>query len=205
MIAKKLLMPEFVAEAAESRRRKGPVSPVMRRLGDEKAIRPADGRFVVLKPGTYVVFFANYSGRVQVIIKTQGAKVYIYGLYYGKDNDRFHLETVQDHQIGGSSSDLLVKGVFDDQSRFGFKGLIKIRKSAQRSYAYQRNKNLMLSDTAMVESAPFLEIEADDVFCTHSLTIGSLSEEEIYYLQTRGIDRRQAEKLLVDGFLNERE
>src|SRR3990167_1751845 len=93
--------------------------------------------------------------------------------------------------------------VFYDESKFIYQGLIRIEKEAQKSKAYQKNQNLMMSDKCFVDSRPFLEILANDVYCTHGSTTGKLNQNEIYYLMTRSLDKNSAKKLLVDGFIQE--
>ena len=97
----------------------------------------------------------------------------------------------------------MIKGVFDGSSRFIYQGLIKIEKSGQKSHAYQKNKNLILSSGVYVDSRPFLEILANDVFCTHGSTTGKINEESLFYLKSRGIDQKNAEQLYVSGFIQE--
>lgn len=153
--------------------------------------------------GDYVVFFHNISGRLHFEIEAEGVNVYIYGLFTGKNADQFNIETIQHHKVGNSFSDLLIKGVFTDNSKLMYEGLIRIEKGAQQSHAYQKNQNLILSKDAFVDSRPFLEILANDVFCTHGSTTGKLNKEQIFYAQSRGLTTKQAEQLLVDGFINE--
>lgn len=155
------------------------------------------------KSGRYVVFLSNFSGEVRIEIEELGIEVFIFGVYVGKDKDNFSLSTVQHHKVGETVSDLLVKGVFTDESQFFYQGLIRIEKGAQKSHAYQKNQNLMLSSKAFVESRPFLEILANDVFCTHGSTTGRLDREQILYLKMRGINEDKAKLLLVEGFLKE--
>ena len=154
-------------------------------------------------PGRYFVFLFNFSGEVRVEIEKEGVEVYIFGVYFGKNKDNFSLSTVQHHKVGGSVSDLLVKGVFTEESRFFYQGLIRIEKKAQKSHAYQKNQNLVLSPKVFVESRPFLEILANDVFCTHGSTTGRLDKDQLLYLRMRGISESRAKKLLVRGFINE--
>ena len=155
------------------------------------------------KPGKYVVFFKNLSGKFIFDLKVKGIDLQILGLYVGKNKDRFTLETIQRHIAPGSKSNLLIKGVFYDESKFIYQGLIRIEKEAQKSKAYQKNQNLIMSEKCFVDSRPFLEILANDVFCTHGSTTGKLNQKEIYYLQTRSLDRKSAERLLIDGFVQE--
>jgi Fe-S cluster assembly protein SufD len=106
----------------------------------------------------------------------------MFGLFEGKSQDDFQIETVQHHLAQGSTSNLLIKGVFAESSRFDYSGLIRIEKEGQQSHAYQKNQNLLLSPDSFVQSKPFLEILANDVFCTHGSTTGKLNEEQIFYI-----------------------
>ncbi len=155
------------------------------------------------KPGRYVAIFRNLSGKFDFILNSPGIDLQIYGLFVGKNADQFKIETIQHHNAPGSTSNLLIKGVFDDESKFIYQGLIRIEKEAQKSHAYQKNQNLILSPKTFVDSRPFLEILANDVFCTHGSTTGKLDQEQLYYLKSRGIEEKQAQKLLIRGFINE--
>lgn len=160
-------------------------------------------RLVFDKPGDYRVVFKNISGEFLFDIQSPGVNLEIYGLYVGKGDDHFQLKTFQNHHIGKSRSNLLVKGVFFDQAKFFYEGLIRIEKEAQKSYAYQKNQNLVLSDDVFISSQPKLEILANDVFCTHGSTTGRLNKDQIYYLKTRGLTEKQGENLLIKGFIRE--
>ncbi|MBI4009424.1 SufD family Fe-S cluster assembly protein [Candidatus Roizmanbacteria bacterium] len=153
--------------------------------------------------GKYIVFFKNLSGKFIFELKEKGIELDIYGLFIGKKNDIFKIETIQSHVAPGSTSNLLIKGVFYDESKFIYQGLIRIEKKAQKSHAYQKNQNLIMSDKCFVDSRPFLEILANDVFCTHGSTTGKLNSDQRYYLETRGLDKKIAENLLIDGFIRE--
>ncbi len=169
-------------------------------------ILKGEGKEQVLRfssAGKYYCFLFNFSGEVRVEIEEKGVEVLILGVYLGRKSQEFSLSTVQHHKVGESISNLLVKGVFFDQSRFIYQGLIRIDKDAQKSTAYQKNQNLSLSDKVYVESRPFLEILANDVFCTHGSTTGNLNPEEIFYLKTRSLPELKAKKLLVQGFIDE--
>jgi Fe-S cluster assembly protein SufD len=160
-------------------------------------------KFVIDDSNIHVFFLHNYSGKVHVEIQKEGAQAYIFGMYVGKSNDNIKIMTVQDHQKGNSMSDLFVRGVFFDQSKFLFEGLINIAKDAQQSNAYQKNQNLLLSKEAYVDSRPFLEIQANDVRCTHGSTTGRIDKEQLQYIMARGIDKKQAEQLVIKGFIEE--
>ncbi|HYR59476.1 MAG TPA: Fe-S cluster assembly protein SufD [Chthoniobacteraceae bacterium] len=111
--------------------------------------------------------------------------------------------TFQIHEVANTSSDLLYKNSLDDRSRTIFSGLIRVDPGAHGTDAYQKVRNLLLSDEAEANSAPGLEIKADDVRCTHGATSGQIEAEELFYLLSRGIPRKAAQKLIVFGFLNE--
>ena len=132
-----------------------------------------------------------------------GASSDMLGLYFGDGTQHFDFNTSQDHVEPNTSSDLLYKGALDGNSRSVFRGVIRVLRGAQRTDAYQTNRNLLLSSGARADSLPNLEIEADDVKCSHGATVGELDSEARFYLMSRGLDRTQAERMVVMGFLGE--
>ncbi|MDE2781658.1 MAG: Fe-S cluster assembly protein SufD [Gemmatimonadota bacterium] len=132
-----------------------------------------------------------------------GANSDMLGLYFGDHDQHFDFNTSQDHVAPNAHSDLLYKGALDDSARGVFRGVIRVHEGAQRTDAYQTNRNLLLSERAAATSLPNLEIEADDVRCSHGATVGQLDAESLFYLMSRGLDREQAERLVVLGFLGE--
>ncbi len=156
----------------------------------------------ITKAGTYVAFVENKSGNFVFEINAENVDLQIYGLFHGVKTDEYKVHTVQHHRAPNSTSNLLIRGVFDGLSKFHYTGLVKIEKKAQKSHAYQKNQNLILSPGVFVESEPFLEIEANDVFCTHGSTTGKISADQMYYLTSRGIKVAQAKELIVQGFLD---
>lgn len=111
--------------------------------------------------------------------------------------------TFQIHEAPNTASDLLYKNALDDTARTIFSGLIRVSPGAHKTDAYQKVRNLLLSDEAEANSLPGLEIEADDVRCTHGATSGQIEEEELFYLLSRGIPHKDAQRLIVHGFLDE--
>ncbi len=111
--------------------------------------------------------------------------------------------TLQIHEVPNTASDLLYKNALDDQARTIFAGLIRVEPGAHFTDAYQKVRNLLLSDEAEATSAPGLEIESDNVRCTHGATSGQVEAEELFYMLSRGIPRSAAQRLIVFGFLNE--
>jgi Fe-S cluster assembly protein SufD len=115
----------------------------------------------------------------------------------------FDQRTLQIHEVPNTASDLLYKNALDDVAHTIFTGLIRVDEGAHKTDAYQKVRNLLLSNEAEANSAPGLEIEADDVRCTHGATSGTLDEEELFYFRSRGISRALAQQLITFGFLNE--
>lgn len=132
-----------------------------------------------------------------------GGTAEMLGLYFADDAQHLDHQTRQWHIAPYATSDLLFKGALKDRARTVFSGLIKVFPHAQRTDAYQANRNLILSPTARADTIPNLEIGANDVRCTHGATVGQVEEEYIFYLMSRGISRAEAVKLIVDGFFDE--
>lgn len=121
-------------------------------------------------------------------------------LYFPSGQQFMDLDTQQNHNAPYTTSDLLFKGVLKDQSRTVWQGMIKALPGAQKTDGFQANRNMIMSDKARADSIPGLEIEANDVRCTHASATGKIEEELIFYLMARGIPRDEAQKLIVDGF-----
>lgn len=169
-------------------------------------IRKIEGgvkKIIFSSPGDYFVYFENLSGSLIFDIVSSGVNLNIKGLYIGKKDNEFKISTFQNHQAPGSISNLYIKGVFYDSSIFYYRGLIRIEKNAQKSHTYQKNKNLIMSDRSFVDSKPYLEILANDVYCTHGSTTGRPNQEQMNYIKMRGLNNKQAEELLVKGFIDE--
>src|ERR1700757_4451630 len=120
-----------------------------------------------------------------------------------KREQEFDARKLQDHVSPHTASDLLYKNALDDRARTIFGGLIRVEPHAHFTDAYQKVRNLLLSDDAEANSMPGLEILADTVRCTHGATSGQIDEDELFYLRTRGIPTKLAQRLLVTGFLDE--
>ncbi|MGH7502627.1 MAG: Fe-S cluster assembly protein SufD [Longimicrobiales bacterium] len=132
-----------------------------------------------------------------------GSRSDMLGLYFGQGDQHFDHNTRQDHKVPHASSELLYKGGLDDKAKAVFRGLIHVWPKAQRTDAYQTNRNLLLSRQAQATSLPNLEIQADDVRCSHAATVGHLDDEELFYIMSRGVKRKDAERLVVFGFFGE--
>lgn len=124
------------------------------------------------------------------------------GIFFTNGRQHLDLDTQQNHNAGDTVSDLLYKGALRENSRTVWQGMIKALPGAQKIDGFQANRNLMLDKTARADSIPGLEIEADDVACTHASAIGQLDPEEIFYLMSRGIPRETAIEMSVQGFFD---
>jgi Fe-S cluster assembly protein SufD len=130
----------------------------------------------------------------------EGARSVMLSLNPMEGERQIDQRTLQDHAAPHASSDLLYLNSLDDTARTIFAGLIKVEPGAHQTDAYQKVRNLMLSDQAEANSMPGLEILADDVRCTHGATTGEISEDELFYMQAQGIRRTDGRHLIVNGF-----
>jgi Fe-S cluster assembly protein SufD len=137
---------------------------------------------------------------MDVAMMGAGSTARISGLIIGDGKQHFDFQSLQDHFAPNCMSDLLVKGALRDEAVSVYSGLIKIRKDAQHSDAYQANRSLILSPKAKADSIPKLEIEANDVRCTHGATMGQVDADQLFYLQSRGFSLEEAQNTLVHGF-----
>jgi len=162
-----------------------------------------DRTFLFEREGKYVVFLDNVSGVFSFEIAASGVELDIFGIYTGDKRARNNLHTIQHHKAPNSTSNLLIKSVLCDEAHFNYHGLIRIDANCNGSHAYQKNQNLILSSKAVVKSEPDLEILSNEVFCTHGSTTGKPNDEQMYYLQTRGLPLKKAQEVYVRGFLDE--
>lgn len=151
------------------------------------------------------VSFGSAIGRndINIILDGEGAEAHMYGLYFAKDKQHIDNHTLVDHAKPHCLSNEFYKGILAENSRGVFNGKIIVRKGAQKTNAYQSNKNLLLSGNAKIDTKPQLEIFADDVRCTHGATVGQVDDDSLFYLRARGIDQKTARSLLVNAFAND--
>lgn len=142
-------------------------------------------------------------GQITVEQRGEGCRTEIYGLAFLHGEEQVHLTTNVQHLIGGGSSKQLIKFVLDDASQGEFYGQLRIAPDAQKTEAHQTNRNLLLSDKALMRTRPQLEIYADDVKATHGATTGQLDESALFYMQQRCLDEATARKLLVNAFMQD--
>lgn len=140
---------------------------------------------------------------LHMILNGEGCESHMYGLYLLKDRTLADNHTVADHQKPNSFSNELYKGIIDGNAKGVFNGKIYVRPNAQKTNAFQSNRNVLLSDGATINTKPQLEIWADDVKCSHGCTSGQLDEEALFYLQTRGISKEVAQGMVLTAFAGE--
>ncbi|MCA9267469.1 MAG: Fe-S cluster assembly protein SufD, partial [Planctomycetales bacterium] len=138
-----------------------------------------------------------------VLLAGEGAYSQVNGVMFTEGKQHLSYHTLQHHGAPHTKSDFLYKAALQDQSRTVWRGMIKVDPAAQRTDGYQRNDNLLLSSSARADSIPGLEIEADDVRCTHGSTSGRVDEEQIFYCQSRGFTRKEAARAIVIGFFQQ--
>ncbi|CAN5765528.1 Fe-S cluster assembly protein SufD [soil metagenome] len=144
-------------------------------------------------------------GRLDLDVELDGAgsSSEVVGLYFGEGDQTLDYRMLITHRGRNTSSDVFLKGAVEDRAQSVFTGLLRIEKDATRSSAFETNRNLVLSEDAKAHSVPNLEILCDDVVCGHGSSVGPLEENHLYYLQSRGLPRIRAERMLIRGFFTE--
>jgi Fe-S cluster assembly protein SufD len=132
-----------------------------------------------------------------------GATSRVTGAYFADGDQHLDYDTFQEHMAPSTESDFAFKGALREQASAVWRGMIRVEEGAQKTNAYQENRNLLLSDQAHADSIPGLEIMANDVRCTHGATLGRINREELFYLMARGLSRAEAERLIVRGFFQD--
>jgi Fe-S cluster assembly protein SufD len=138
-----------------------------------------------------------------ITLEGDGASAETVGLYFGEGAQTLDYRMLIDHVGKSTTSDVFLKGAVEDDARSVFTGLLRIEKDARKTNTFETNRNLVLSENAKANSVPNLEILCDDVVCGHGSSVGPLDEEHLYYLQSRGLRKARAERLLIKGFFQE--
>ena len=141
--------------------------------------------------------------RIQNDLAGQGATSRVTGAYFADGDQHLDYDTFQEHMAPNTTSDFAFKGALRDEATAVWRGMIRVEKEAQKTNAYQENRNLMLSEKAHADSIPGLEILANDVRCTHGATLGQVDREQLFYLMSRGLSRAEAERIIVRGFFQD--
>ncbi len=137
---------------------------------------------------------------LDVDLMGEGGHAELLGIYFPTGRQHIDHQTLQIHRVPHCFSDLLFNGALKEKARSVYMGVIRVLPGAQKTDAYQRNGNLILDSTARADSIPGLEIQADDVRCTHGATAAQVEDEYVFYLMARGLTRPQAERMIVQGF-----
>lgn len=139
---------------------------------------------------------------LDVCMSGENSSAVVYGLYFPVKDQQMHIETRQDHVVPRTYSNLHYKGALADRANASWEGMIYVDPKAEKTDGYQKNENLMLSDEAKIFAKPGLEIIMDDVKCSHGTTITNIDDDQIFYLTSRGIPEKEAEKLVIRGFFD---
>lgn len=169
-------------------------------LGVQRARVGRDGEIRTLALG----FGADLSrAESETVLAEPGGSSEMLGVFFADGDQHFDHRTLQDHVAPSCRSDLLYKGALRDRSRAVYSGWVHVRPDAQKTDAMQTSRNVVLSEHAKADAIPNLEIEANDVRCGHAASVGPVDDEAIFYLESRGIPRDEAERLIVTGFFQE--
>src|SRR5215207_9676485 len=169
-------------------------------IGHQQAVGDRDSNITLAT----VALGGHYARvRTEARISGPGGSTRQVALYFAGGEQMHDFRTIQDHDAPHTTSDLLFKGAVQDSARSVYTGLIRVRPHARGTSAFQTNRNLTLSEGAWAESVPNLEIETNDVKCSHASTVGPVDEEQRFYLESRGIPTPVAERLIVLGFFDE--
>src|SRR5215218_8820977 len=141
--------------------------------------------------------------RIQNDLNGPGATSRVTGAYFADGDQHLDYDTFQEHIAPSTESDFAFKGALRETARAVWRGMIRVEPDAQKTNAYQENRNLLLSESAHADSIPGLEIMANDVRCTHGATLGRVDREQLFYLMARGLTRGEAERLIVRGFFQD--
>jgi Fe-S cluster assembly protein SufD len=149
--------------------------------------------------------FGSARGKVRMETKLngRGSSARVTGAYVGRGSQHLDFDTTQEHAAENTFSDLAFRGVLGDRATAVWRGMIKVDEGAQQTDAFQESRNLLLSPSSHADSIPGLEIEADDVRCTHAAAVAQVDPEQLYYLRSRGLREPEAKRLVVEGFLQE--
>jgi Fe-S cluster assembly protein SufD len=149
--------------------------------------------------------FGSKKGKIRIEndLAGQGATSRVTGAYFADGSQHLDYDTLQKHLAPSTTSDFAFKGALRDKATAVWRGMIRVEKDAQKTNAYQENRNLLLSKEAHADSIPGLEIEANDVRCTHGATVSQVDRDELFYCMARGLSRGEAERLIVRGFYQE--
>jgi len=175
---------------------------------DESAVFVSHDEFFVGRDASLKHYAASFGSgmcktRATARLEGSGAEAFLDGIYFARHEQHMDMRTVQFHDAPHTTSRALYKGVARDSGRSIYQGMIHVAPQAVKTDAYLTNKNMVLNDGARADSIPSLNIQTNDVKCSHGSTTGKLPEEQVFYLQTRGFSRKEAEVALIGAYLDE--
>ena len=202
--AEVLVVPVVEIRAAQAARVKylavNELSDLAWQIGHQQAVGGGDSNVTLAT----VALGGHYARvRSEARISGRGGNTRQIALYFADGKQMHDFRTIQDHDAPYTTSDLLFKGAVQDVSASVYTGLIKIRPHARGTSAFQTNRNLTLGDGAWAESVPNLQIETNDVKCSHASTVGPIDPEQLFYIESRGVPTQVASRLIVLGFFDE--
>ena len=174
-----------------------------------KEIYQVDNTVIAQEQDSYVQSFTvTLEGKIvrnnlRFLLEGENIETHLFGLYVAHGQTHVDNHTVVDHQKPHCYSNEIYKGILDNKSKGVFNGKIFVQPHAQKTNAFQSNKNILLTDDASIYTKPQLEIWADDVSCSHGCTTGQLDEEQLFYLRSRGINKSKARAMLLHAFVND--
>ncbi len=176
-------------------------------MGHGKYIAPPKGQYQVQAGEKLELQFVVLPGEskdieVSVDLCGPGAEAHLKGLYLCKADEKVNFRVVMHHKAPGCHSTQLFNGIAGGSAQVSFNGTIVVAPDAQQTEAFQENHNIVLTETAKVDTKPQLEIYADDVKCSHGATVGQLNEDELFYMRSRGIPEQEAKTLQMLSFLS---
>lgn len=157
----------------------------------------------VVKTSTITLEGKIIRNNLNYLLEDENCEAHMFGLYVLHGDSHVDNHTSVDHKKPNCYSNEIYKGILDNNAKGVFNGKIFVRKDAQKTNAFQTNKNILLTDTASINTKPQLEIWADDVSCSHGCTTGQLDEEQLFYLRSRGINKSSARAMLLHAFVDD--
>ena len=141
--------------------------------------------------------------RMETNLAGRGSEAKVTGAYVGRGRQHLDFDTTQEHAAPNTTSDLAFRGLLDGRSTAVWRGMIRVDPGAQQTDAFQESRNLLLSTRAHADAIPGLEIEANDVRCTHAAAVAQIDREQLFYLRAHGLGLKEAQRLVIEGFLQE--
>ncbi|MFB0925053.1 MAG: Fe-S cluster assembly protein SufD, partial [Vicingaceae bacterium] len=169
-------------------------------ISSEQLYQRKDSNFTI---NTMTLQGTLVRNNLNIEVHGEGCETNLNGIYLGEAKNHIDNHTIVDHLKPNCNSNEVYKGILDDNSVGVFNGKVFVRRDAQKTNAFQQNNNILLTDDAVINSKPELEIYADDVKCSHGSTIGQLDDEAIFYLRARGVSKRSAINMMITAFVKD--